>query len=61
MDSRYPNIRRRAAPKEPPPEQIPLFGIKPAALEELESLDIDSLTPLEAITKLYEFQKKTRG
>ena len=29
-------------------------------LEELEKLDIDSLSPLEALTKLYELQKKAR-
>jgi hypothetical protein len=28
--------------------------------EELEKLDINSLTPLEALTKLYELQKKAR-
>jgi len=28
--------------------------------EELEKLDIDSLTPLEALTKLYELQKKAK-
>ena len=27
---------------------------------ELEKLDINSLTPLEALTKLYELQKKAR-
>ncbi len=30
------------------------------SIEELEKLDIDSLTPLEALTKLYELQKKAR-
>tara|TARA_Y100000031_G_C7953692_1_gene262686 strand:- start:363 stop:479 length:117 start_codon:yes stop_codon:yes gene_type:complete len=29
-----------------------------AAEEELAALDIDSLTPLEAITKLYQLRKK---
>ncbi|MBA7698092.1 DNA mismatch repair protein MutS [subsurface metagenome] len=49
--------RRRK--KEPAP-QLPLFGQKPPLLEELEKLEIDSLTPLEALTKLYELQKKAR-
>ncbi len=40
--------------------QIPLFGQKPPVLEELEKLDINSLTPLEALNKLYELQKKAR-
>ncbi len=38
--------------------QLSLFGQKPPLLEELEKLDINSLTPLEALTKLYELQKK---
>jgi DNA mismatch repair protein MutS len=37
-----------------------LFGQKPEVLEELEKLDINALTPLEAITRLYELQKKAR-
>ncbi|MBI3931419.1 MAG: DNA mismatch repair protein MutS, partial [Chloroflexi bacterium] len=43
-----------------PARQLTFFGQKPPALEELEKLDIDSLTPLEALTKLYELQKKAR-
>jgi len=58
-DSRktLPSKRRR---KEAVSQQIPLFGQKPPILEELEKLDIDSMTPLEALTKLYELQKKAR-
>jgi len=40
--------------------QLSLFGQKPPLLEELEKLDINSLTPLEALTKLYELQKKAK-
>ena len=40
------------------PAQIPLFGQKSAVDEALEKLDINSLTPLEALNKLYELQKK---
>ena len=43
-----------------PTQQLTLFGQKPPVLEELEKLDINSLTPLEALTKLYELQKKAR-
>ena len=50
--------RRRA--KEAVPQQLPLLGQKSPLMEELEKLDIDSLTPLEALTKLYELQKKAR-
>jgi DNA mismatch repair protein MutS len=41
--------------------QIPLFGQKPALLVELAKLDIDSLTPLEALNKLYELQQKSKA
>ena len=44
-----------------PPEQLPLLGPDPAVIEELLSYDIASLTPLEAITKLYELQEKARS
>ncbi|MFC2016103.1 DNA mismatch repair protein MutS [Chloroflexota bacterium] len=43
-----------------PAQQLSFFGQKPPVLEELEKLDIESLTPLEALTKLYELQKKAR-
>lgn len=47
-------------PQEATARQIPLFGGKSPIEDEIEALDIDSLTPLEAITKLYELQKKAR-
>jgi DNA mismatch repair protein MutS len=40
--------------------QMPLFAEKSPLLAELEKLEIDSLTPLEALTKLYELQKKSK-
>ena len=40
--------------------QMPLFAEKSPVLVELEKLEIDSLTPLEALTKLYELQKKAK-
>jgi len=39
---------------------LPLLGQKSPIVEELEKLDIDSMSPLEALTKLYELQKKAR-
>jgi DNA mismatch repair protein MutS len=48
----------RRSPKQVLPGQLSLFAGKPPVLEELEKLDIDSLTPLEAITKLYDLRKK---
>ncbi|MFC1982439.1 DNA mismatch repair protein MutS [Chloroflexota bacterium] len=53
-----PAMKRR--PKETPARQIPLFGQKSPLLEELGKLDIESMTPLEALTRLYELQKKAR-
>ncbi len=46
--------------KKEPARQLPLLGQKSPLLEEIEKLEIDSLTPLEALTKLYELQKKAR-
>jgi DNA mismatch repair protein MutS len=45
-------------PREPV-QQIPLFGGKSAIEDELRKLDLDGLTPLEALNKLYELKKKT--
>ena len=53
--------RTKKQHKAEPVPQLSLFGQKPQALEELEKLDINSLTPLEALNKLYELQKKARG
>jgi DNA mismatch repair protein MutS len=41
--------------------QIPLFGSKPAVLNDLEKVDVNSLSPLEAINKLYELQQKAKS
>jgi DNA mismatch repair protein MutS len=49
---------RGGKPKTEPPPQLTLFGKKPVVIEELEKLDINSLTPLEALTKLYELQRQ---
>ena len=49
--------RRRSTPS---PEQLPLLGAAPPTLDELLALDVSSLTPLEAINKLYELQKQAR-
>ena len=54
----------RAAPtvprRRPPAEQLPLFASRSPLLEELAALDLDSLTPLQAITKLYELKERAR-
>jgi DNA mismatch repair protein MutS len=45
-------------PREPSP-QIPLFAGKSEVEEELKKLELDGMTPLEALNKLYELKKKT--
>jgi DNA mismatch repair protein MutS len=40
--------------------QLTLFGAPNPVLEELKALDVESLSPLEAITKLFELQKRAR-
>jgi DNA mismatch repair protein MutS len=61
-DSR--TVRVRPLPKrrhkEVPTQQLSFLEQKSPVIEELEKLDIDSLSPLEALTKLYELQKKAR-
>ncbi|MCH8086628.1 MAG: DNA mismatch repair protein MutS [Chloroflexi bacterium] len=46
--------------KAPPQEQLSMFQARPQALDELMEIDVSSMTPLEAITKLYELQQKAK-
>ena len=46
----------RAAKPGPPAQQLPLLDTTPRAIESLLALDVASMTPLEAINKLYELQ-----
>jgi DNA mismatch repair protein MutS len=39
-------------------QQLPLFSMSDPVREELRKLDVSAMTPLEAISKLYELQKK---
>ena len=41
-------------------QQLPLIATTPAAVEELLGMDVASMTPLEAINKLYELQERAR-
>ena len=52
--------RRGRRPKTPPQEQLRLIGAAPNAFQELLSLDVSAITPLEAINKLYELQASAR-
>jgi len=40
--------------------QLPLFATTNPVVEELKELDVTQMTPLEAITKLYELQKRAK-
>jgi DNA mismatch repair protein MutS len=53
--------RRAAAAPAPPQFQLSLFGAPDPVVEELRALDVESLSPLEAITKLYELKQKIGG
>jgi DNA mismatch repair protein MutS len=44
-----------------PAQQISLFGGEAAVEAEIKKLDIDGITPLEALNKLYELKKKAGG
>ncbi|MGA2158710.1 MAG: DNA mismatch repair protein MutS [Dehalococcoidia bacterium] len=48
----------RKKPGTAQPLQLPIFGQGSAIEEEVRSLDIDSMSPIEAINKLYELKKK---
>ena len=41
--------------------QLSLFGDKSPLIEEMGELDVDSMSPLEAITKLYELKQRAKG
>jgi len=41
--------------------QLSIFGMESKVEEELKAMDIDSLSPIEAINKLYELRKKAEG
>jgi DNA mismatch repair protein MutS len=51
----------RPRPAAVAPEQLPLFGAPSPVLEELRSLRVDEMSPLEALGKLYELQTKAKA
>lgn len=58
----HPARRPQGKPdKEDAARQMRLFGQKSPLDKELEALDINALTPLEALNKLFELQKKMKG
>ena len=60
LESDGKNIKHAIKSHQKQLAQMPLFAEKSTVLAELEKLEIDSLTPLEALTKLYELQKKSK-
>jgi DNA mismatch repair protein MutS len=59
-DRHYTRKSVAKGPNQPPPSQISLFGQKSPVILDLEKLDVNALTPLEALNKLYELQKKAK-
>jgi DNA mismatch repair protein MutS len=55
------NAMRAPAASGPANFQLTLFGEPSPVLEELKQLDVESLSPLEAITKLFELQRAAKG
>jgi DNA mismatch repair protein MutS len=51
---------KASRPKKEPTPQLPLFGDKSPLIQEISQLDIDSMSPLEAITRLYELKQKAK-
>ena len=50
----------RPAKRKASVQQLPLMKITPATIEAILSLDITSMTPIEAINKLYELQEQAK-
>jgi DNA mismatch repair protein MutS len=51
---------RRAVPDASTTVQLTMFGADNPALAELKALDVESLTPIEALTRLFELQRVAR-
>jgi DNA mismatch repair protein MutS len=54
QEARAPGSTRRTIEV----RQLPLFSVSNPVVEELRHLDVSAMSPLEAISKLYELQKK---
>ena len=50
-----------AGVREPPASQLPLFTLTDPIVEELLQLDINTMTPLEALNTLYALQKRAQS
>jgi DNA mismatch repair protein MutS len=56
QEARAPGSMRRTIEV----RQLPLFSVNNPVLDELQLLDVSAMTPLEAISKLYELQKRAK-
>ena len=59
-DSRANRASPRRGRGSPPPQQMPLLTFTSPVVDELLALDVTSMTPLDAINKLYELQERAR-
>ncbi len=61
LEDNHSQRKQRRSPrlKKELPQQLPLFTT-PVLADEILQLDIDSMSPLEAITKLYELKQKAK-
>ena len=51
----------RRGSRGPAPQQMPLLGFGSPVVDELLALDVASMTPLDAINRLYELQERARN
>ncbi len=51
----------RSLMRAPKAKQLPLLSLEHPLLEELKDLDVDSLSPIEALNRLYEWHKRVKG
>jgi len=51
----------RSPMRAPKAKQLPLLSLEHPLLEELKDLDVDSLSPIEALNRLYEWHKRVKG
>ncbi|HEV2106851.1 MAG TPA: DNA mismatch repair protein MutS [Thermomicrobiales bacterium] len=59
--ARRRSAMRLPAPASEPDFQLTFFGQPDPTVETLKALDVESLSPLEALTKLFELQRQARG
>ncbi len=59
-DEKAERSARRRRREKAPAEQLPLLGQTSPVVDEILAMDVSSMTPLQAITKLYELQQKAK-